>query len=57
MEKDVIRELRKALGSLPEGMTDEEVLKKTKSTLLRFSCQFRDFVREVLRSIGLKPNF
>ena len=57
MRKDVIRELRVALSPLPNCVTDAEILKITKGTLLRFSCEFRDLIREILRAWGLTPKF
>ena len=57
MKSDVIRELRKALSPLPDGITDEEVLEWTKGTLLRFSCEFRDLIGEMLRAFWFKPRF
>lgn len=47
MKEDVIRDLRKALSPLPNGATDEEILKKTEGTLLRLSCEFRNLIREI----------
>ena len=57
MRKDVIRELRVALLPLPNCVTDAEILEKTKGTLLRASCEFRDLIREILRAWGLTPKF
>jgi len=56
MREDVIKDLRKVLAPLP-CVTDEELLEKTKGTLLRFSCEFRDLGREILKAFGLKPKF
>lgn len=57
MKSDVVRELWKALSPLPDGVTDEEILEWTKGTLLRFSCEFRDLIREMLRAFWFRPRF
>ncbi len=48
----MITELREALSPLPNDVTDEEILEKTKGTCLRLSCEFRNLIREILRAFG-----